>query len=167
VLGDEFSAEHKRANFDYYDRLTTGDSSLSAAVQSIVAAEVGDEDAALEYFRRALLMDLADASGNTSDGVHIAAAGGVWQALVFGFGGVRDFDGELSLEPRLPSAWRSLAFPLRFRDRQLRVELNHAEERYLLDSGPALEIAIRGRHVVLEPGRPLVVSATGTPSVQL
>jgi alpha,alpha-trehalose phosphorylase len=163
LLGDEFSDQHKRANFDYYDALTTGDSSLSAAVQSIVAAEVGEEEAALEYFRRALLMDLADASGNTSDGVHIAAAGGVWQALVFGFGGVRDFDGELSFEPRLPEPWRSLAFRLRFRDRQLRVELDHAQERYLLQSGPPLEIAVRGRHVVLEPGRPLVVAGRGAP----
>jgi alpha,alpha-trehalose phosphorylase len=158
LLGNEFTDEHKRANFDYYDRLTTGDSSLSAAVQSIVAAEVGEEEAALEYFRRALLMDLADAAGNTSDGVHIAAAGGVWQALVFGFGGVRDFDGELSFDPRLPAAWRSLAFPLRFRDRQLRVLLRHDEERYLLESGGALEIGVRGRRVVLQPGRPLVVA---------
>ena len=33
--------EQKRRNFDYYDPLTTGDSSLSACIQSIVAAELG------------------------------------------------------------------------------------------------------------------------------
>jgi alpha,alpha-trehalose phosphorylase len=163
LLGDEFSDEHKRANFAYYDRLTTGDSSLSAAVQSIVAAEVGEEAAAVDYFHRALLMDLADVSGNSSDGVHIAAAGGVWQALVFGFGGVRDFDGELSFEPRLPSEWRSLAFPLRFRDRQLRIELRHDEERYLLESGAPLELRVRGRRVLLEPGRAVVREARTSP----
>jgi alpha,alpha-trehalose phosphorylase len=58
LLGDQFTDELKRANFDYYDALTTGDSSLSAAIQSIVAAEVGNEERALEYFRFALLMDL-------------------------------------------------------------------------------------------------------------
>ena len=75
--------------------------------------------------------DLADAAGNASDGVHIASAAGAWKTLVFGFGGVRDFDGALSIAPRLPTQWRSLAFSLRFGDRQLRIELTHDEERYL------------------------------------
>jgi len=82
-------------------------------------------------WRVQLLMDLADAAGNASDGVHIASAAGAWKALVFGFGGVRDFDGALSIAPRLPTQWRSLAFSLRFGDRQLRIELTHDEERYL------------------------------------
>ena len=96
LLGNEFSQEQKRANFDYYDALTTGDSSLSACIQSIVAAEIGEREPRLTTSSFALLMDLADASGNTSDGVHIASAAGVWQALVFGFGGVREYDGALS-----------------------------------------------------------------------
>jgi alpha,alpha-trehalose phosphorylase len=155
LLGDEFTEAAKRANFEYYDELTTGDSSLSASVQSIVAAEVGDEERALEYFRFALLMDLADAAGNVSDGVHVAAAGGVWQALVFGFGGVRDCDGELAIEPRLPSTWESLEFPLRFRDRQLRVELGPRTERYTLEEGEPVEIRIRGERRLLSAGQPL------------
>jgi alpha,alpha-trehalose phosphorylase len=163
LVGDEFSDEQKRANFAYYDRLTTGDSSLSAAVQSIVAAEVGEEAAALRYFRRALLMDLADVAGNASDGVHIAAAAGVWQALVFGFGGVRDHDGDLTVTPRLPSPWRQLDFSLRFRDRQLRIRLTHDTERYLLETGPPLELHIRGRRVLLEPGRALELEGLPEP----
>ena len=154
LLGDEFSDEHKRANFAYYDRLTTGDSSLSASVQSIVAAEVGDGEAALRHFRRALLMDLADVAGNASDGVHVAAAGGVWQTLVFGFGGVRDFDGHLSITPHLPTTWRRLEFSLRVHDRQLRIRLEHGRERYLLESGDPLELRIRGETVLLRPAEP-------------
>ena len=42
MLGNEFTLEHKRRNFEYYDPLTTGDSSLSASIQSIVASEIGD-----------------------------------------------------------------------------------------------------------------------------
>jgi alpha,alpha-trehalose phosphorylase len=76
LLGDEFSQEQKRRNFDYYDRLTTGDSSLSAGVQSIIAAETGNARQAQEYFHYALLMDLANVAGNASGGVHIAAAAG-------------------------------------------------------------------------------------------
>jgi alpha,alpha-trehalose phosphorylase len=165
LLGDQFDADQKRANHDYYDRLTSGDSSLSACVQSIVAAEVGREQDALEYFRFALLMDLADVAGNASDGVHIACAAGVWQALVFGFGGVRDFEGALSITPHLPAAWRSLAFSLRFGDRQLRVELTHEEERYAVESGDPLAVTIHGEPRVLAPGAPLRLQpATASPS---
>jgi alpha,alpha-trehalose phosphorylase len=157
LLGNEFSEEQKRANFEYYDTFTTGDSSLSACVQSIVAAEVGNEESALEYFRFALLIDLADAAGDTSDGVHIASAAGVWQALVFGFGGVRDFDGRLSIAPRLPSVWTSLNFSLQVRGRQLRIQLGHDEERYVLENGEPLEVMIRGEVHVLAAGRTLTL----------
>jgi alpha,alpha-trehalose phosphorylase len=158
LLGNEFSDEQKRANFEYYDALTTGDSSLSACMQSIIAAEVGDDERALEYFRFALLMDLADGAGDSADGVHIASAAGVWQALVFGFGGVRDFDGRLSINPHLPGDWESLAFSLRFRDRQLRIHLAHDEERYLLEDGEPVELTIRGQRQFLRKGRTLCIN---------
>jgi len=157
LLGNEFSLEQKRRNFEYYDRLTTGDSSLSACVQSIIAAEIGKEHQALEYFNYALLMDLANIAGNAASGVHIASAAGVWAALVFGFGGVRDYDGELSFAPSLPRLWSSLEFSLRFRDRQIRVRLGQEEESYLVDAGEPLEVTIRGETYVLAPGTPVTV----------
>ena len=157
LLGNEFTLEQKRRNFDYYDPLTTGDSSLSASIQSIVAAEIGDEDAACRYFDFALLMDLADVAGNVSDGVHIASAAGAWMALVFGFGGVRDFDGHLTIDPRLPQRFRSLGFSLRFQDRQLRVHLRHDREEYTLTEGDPLEITIRGHRHRLTVDTPIRV----------
>ena len=157
LLGNEFSAEQKRRNFDYYDPLTTGDSSLSACVQSIVAAEIGRERQALEYFEYALLMDLADVAGNASDGVHIASAAGVWSSLVFGFGGVRDYDGRLSFVPNLPRLWSELAFSLRFCGRQIRVQLTHEEQRYILDKGAPLEVTIRGEPHLLSLGTPVAI----------
>ena len=157
LLGNEFSEEQKRRNFDYYDPLTTGDSSLSACVQSIIAAEIGKERQALEYFQYAVLMDLGNVAGNASDGVHIASAAGVWSSLVFGFGGVRDFDGQLSFSPRLPHAWNELAFSLRFRGRQLRVKLTHDEERYLVEEGEPLNVLIRGEPCLLSPDNPVAI----------
>jgi alpha,alpha-trehalose phosphorylase len=157
LLGNEFSEEQKRRNFDYYDPLTTGDSSLSACVQSIIAAEIGEERKALEYFQYALLMDLGNVAGNASDGVHIASAAGVWSSLVFGFGGVRDFDGRLSFAPRLPRAWNELAFSLRFCRRQLRVKLTHDEERYLVEEGEPLNVLVRGESHLLSPDTPVVI----------
>ena len=150
LLGDEFPIEQKRRNFDYYDPLTTGDSSLSACVQSIVAAEIGYEALAEEYFRYALLMDLADVNGNVVDGVHIASTGGVWMALTYGFGGIRDHGGVLRLDPRLPTSWRRLSFPLRFRDRSLRVTLEGEQLRLLLEDGEPLDVDVRGEAVRLE-----------------
>ncbi|HZN74195.1 MAG TPA: glycosyl hydrolase family 65 protein [Micromonosporaceae bacterium] len=155
LLGNEFSREQKRRNYEYYDPLTTGDSSLSACVQSILAAEIGNERQAMQYFNYALLMDLADIAGNTSNGVHIASAAGVWSSLVFGFGGVRDFDGDLSFTPALPRMWNSLSFSLLFRKRQIRVELTHDEERYLVEEGEPLEVTIRGERHLLRPGVPV------------
>ena len=157
LLGNQFSDEQKRRNYEYYDELTTGDSSLSACVQSIIAAEIGNERQAVEYFDYALLMDLGNIAGNASDGVHVASAAGVWLSLVFGMGGVRDFEGRLSIAPKLPRVWNMLAFSLWFSDRQIRVHLTHDEERYLVEEGEPLEVTIRGRPHVLSPGSPVVI----------
>ncbi len=102
--GDKFTSEQKLADFEYYDPITTGDSTLSAVVQSIMAAEVGGyHEMALRYFYTGLFVDLDDRHANTSDGgVHVASTGGgVWSALVYGFGGMRDYDGRITFDPRL------------------------------------------------------------------
>ena len=108
-----FSPEDQRRNFDYYDAITTGDSSLSACVQSIVANQVGHRRLGLDYFEQALYLDLADTHRNTADGVHIANAGGVWAALVHGFGGVRAADDAVRIAPRIPAGWHELRFRVR------------------------------------------------------
>jgi alpha,alpha-trehalose phosphorylase len=157
LLGDEFTIEQKRRNFDYYDRLTTGDSSLSACVQATLAAEIGYEAKAVEYFRYALLMDLADVSGNTVDGVHVASTGGVWMALVQGFAGMRDHGGRMTFDPRLPTRWRRLAFTLRFQDRVLKVVLTPGRLELTVTDGDALEVSVRGSARVLSPGTPCTI----------
>ena len=157
LLGNEFTPEQKRRNFEYYDPITTGDSSLSASIQSVVASEIGDEDAACRYLDLAVLVDIADVAGNASNGVHIASAAGAWMGFVFGFGGVRDFDGELTIDPRLPARFRSLGFSLRFHDRQLRLHITHERERYELTEGEPLTVVIRGRRHELVVGTSLEV----------
>ena len=123
VKGEEFTLDEKLADFSYYDPITTGDSSLSAVVQSIIAAEVGLPETALAYFDAALYTDLGDLHHNTSDGAHIASTGGVWNALVQGFGGMRGHDGAISFDPRLPREWTSMTYPLRVRGTRVRVHL--------------------------------------------
>ncbi len=127
LQGDRFTQEQKQADFEYYDPITTGDSTLSAVVQSVIAAEVGYHELSLQYFKQALYVDLANLHGNTVDGLHIASAGGVWSALVNGFGGMRDYGGKLAFDPRLPEGWPSLTFVLKWRGSPLRVKITQRE----------------------------------------
>ena len=109
-LPDDFTPEMAEADFDFYDPITTGDSSLSPPVQAGVAAMVGHQERAVTLFRRAALTDLDDTAGNTNHGLHLAAAGGVWLALVKGFGGFRRKGGRIVIDPRVPPEWGSLSF---------------------------------------------------------
>jgi alpha,alpha-trehalose phosphorylase len=155
MCGDAFTADEKLRNFDYYERLTVRDSSLSACAQAIVAAEVGHLDLAYDYFAEAALMDLDDLEHNTRDGIHIASVAGTWIAAVSGFGGMRDHDGQLSFSPRLPAALTRLKFRLMFRGTSLRVEVDNQHARYTLVDGKSLEIGHHGERVTLEPDQTL------------
>ncbi len=149
-----FTAEQKDRNFDYYEPLTVRDSSLSASTQAVMAAEVGHLGLAFDYLGEAALMDLRDLENNTRDGVHIASLAGTWVALVGGFGGLRHWDGTVSLAPRLPEGLTRLAFSLLIRGRRLRVEVTPAEARYSLADGEPLEILHHGGKVTVSAGKP-------------
>ena len=147
LLPDDFPDELRRSNFDYYDPLTTGDSSLSAPIQAITAADVGKVDLALEYFRQSVFADLADLHGNTSDGVHLASTGGVWMALVHGFAGMRVRMGQIDLDPKLPEGWNHLRFRLQIRDSWLVVRLNNERVELSVAEGSPLGVRVRGEVV--------------------
>jgi alpha,alpha-trehalose phosphorylase len=162
LQGNHFSADDKLADFQYYDPLTTGDSTLSAVVQSILAAEVGYQDLALEYFRQSIFVDLADLHHNASDGVHVASAGGVWTALVSGFGGMRDHFGELSFDPRLPADWPELSYTLHWHGTRLRVTLTTHELTVTADEhGEPLVFSVRGDAYAIGAGEEVIVPLDG------
>lgn len=140
----EFTAEEKRRAFDFYDPITTGDSTLSACVQGIMAAEVGYRKAALEHFTNAAFIDLDNTHGNTIDGVHIASTGGVWSSLVCGFAGLRDQGPVPFFDPRLPGEWDTLRFQLRLQGRPLLVELDQDAITLTVLEGEALDVDVRG-----------------------
>lgn len=151
LMGDKFTEEEKRADYDYYDPLTTGDSSLSAVVQSIVAAELGYGEKAIDFFIRGLYVDLANLHGNAADGVHVASAGGVWQSLVYGFGGFRDYGGEFSIDPRLPDVWNGLTYRVTIHGCRMRVTVRRRTVEVVVEEGEhALgPINIAGHEVVV------------------
>ena len=163
LLGDEFAADQKKADFDYYDPLTTGDSTLSSVVQCIMAAEVGYQGLALEYFNHSLYVDLADLHHNSSDGVHVASTGGVWSALVCGFGGMRDYKGQLSFDPRLPLTWPRLTFHLTWHCMPLTVSVTREDLTVTAaeSDAPDVEFSVRGVAYRLASGQSVTVPLDG------
>ncbi|MGO3152928.1 MAG: HAD-IA family hydrolase [Galactobacter sp.] len=160
LRSSRFTLEQKKADFDYYDPLTTGDSTLSAAVQSIIAAEVGYADLALEYFEHALRVDLDNLHRNTSDGVHVASTGGVWAALVNGFAGLRDDDGSWRFSPRLPASWEGLTFRLARAGTRVRFRLTSSalEAEVELGSRPVTFFVGSQAYEVVLDGGPVTVA---------
>ncbi|AKH39552.1 kojibiose phosphorylase [Nitrosomonas communis] len=153
LLGHEFTLEQKKRNFDYYDELTTGDSSLSACIQSIIAFEVGYDERALNYLINALLMDLADVGGNVKNGCHIASMGGTWMGVVYGVAGLRDYGGQLTFYPNKKVQF--LQFHLTVRGQILAVEIKEGRVTYRLEQGEKLTIYHRDEQLDLQPREPV------------
>jgi alpha,alpha-trehalose phosphorylase len=164
LLSHEFSLEAKKRNFEFYDPLTTGDSSLSSCMEAIVALEIGAFDKAVNYARAALLMDLADVGGNVKDGCHIASMGGTWMVLTYGFGGLRDYEGTLSFRPqRPPEPESTLRFPLTYRGQILDVEISPVSTTYSLREGESMTIRHENEEIVLTRANPAVTRSTLNP----
>ena len=155
LLNGEFTLEEKRRNFEYYDALTTGDSSLSACIQSIVAMEIGDTEKGWRYFRHAAMVDLADLGGNVRDGVHIASIGGTWLAVVYGVAGFRDDGHRVRFCPQIPKRDLQVRLRLTVRSRLVEVAISRKGTRYELLDGEPLEVWHEDTAMTLEVGQPV------------
>lgn len=140
LFPQEFSDAEVRRAWDYYVPYTTHDSSLSAGVHAILAARLGLADAAWAFWRKASAIDLDFAHGGAAEGIHIANAGAVWQMAVLGFAGLRTaMQAEhLTLHPRLPAAWKRLAFPLVWKGAPVRIEITPGGTRISNDGDAGL-----------------------------
>ncbi|WP_117209186.1 glycoside hydrolase family 65 protein [Allorhizocola rhizosphaerae] len=160
-FGHLFDDDDKARNVDYYERRTVRDSSLSAAIQAVTAAEVGHLGLAYDYTYEAAQIDLLDIDHNSGDGLHIASLAGVWTALVAGFGGLRHRDGVLCLAPQLPVGIHRLAFTVRWRGMRLGVDIDPQRVTYTLHDGPdgpdaTLSLRHNGRTVTVSTAEPAV-----------
>jgi alpha,alpha-trehalose phosphorylase len=160
LRGDAFTLEQKRSNFDYYEKLTVRDSSLSACCQAVIAAEVGYVALAYDYLGEAALMDLENLEHDTRDGLHVASLAGTWIALVAGFGGMREGNDTLTFAPRLPEGIARLAFNLEFQGRRLRVEVTPSTVSYVLKRGDDLELFHFDRAITVSTSRSTVFRLT-------
>jgi kojibiose phosphorylase len=115
LLWDRLPPQVRKANFDYYEPRCGHGSSLSPAIHALVAARLGDIARAERYFRQAVEIDLADNMGNAAGGIHAGALGGLWQAAVFGFAGLRIGKDGPEHHANLPPSWRSLLMHFQWR----------------------------------------------------
>ena len=154
LLSDRFSLEDKRRDFDYYEAVTTHDSSLSSCIFGIIAAEVGYQDKAYHYFMETARLDLDDTHGNTHYGVHTAAMAGTWLGVAYGFAGMRVVGGALHFAPQLPKQWQHYTFKIHFRGALLEVHVAAGRVEYRLLQGDALEFTHGGETVSLTLSQP-------------
>lgn len=143
-LPTRFSAEDKKRDYHYYERVTTHDSSLSACVFSVMAAEIGEEEKAYEYFVKTVRTDLDDNQKNTRDGLHMANMAGAWTCIVNGFAGLRAIGGQLCFRPILPKHWKGYRFCVTYRGSVLEIRADGEGTRYCLKKGESLTIRHNG-----------------------
>jgi trehalose/maltose hydrolase-like predicted phosphorylase len=157
LLPEEFDAPARLANFRFYEQRCGHGSSLSRGMHALVAAQLGEMDLATRYFQETAATDLADTSNGSAGGVRIASLGGLWQAAVFGFGGLSLRAEALSLDPRLPPGWPKLGFHTHWRSRLVRIDIDQAADgiEVTLLTGEPMPLALRGQRHTLQPGRTL------------
>ena len=137
-------------NLRFYEPRTAHGSSLSPATHASLFARVGESAKAVEALRLSGRMDLDDLTGSTAAGLHLATMGGVWQAMAFGFAGLRPRAGRLLIDPHLPPSWSGLSLRVRFRGSSVGI---HAEPSQIaIDADRRTAIAVGGADYVVGPG---------------
>jgi alpha,alpha-trehalose phosphorylase len=173
VRGDAFTPEQKARNFAYYEARTVRDSSLSAAPQAIIAAEVGHLDLAYDYWGEVAFTDILNLHDNVEDGMHIAAAASTWAVAVAGFGGMRNHNGRITFAPRLPPALTRLRFRMMLKGRTLEVAVSRSEDgsepgesaTYRLLAGDPFDTSHHGKALRLSPDEPVTLPVPPPPQV--
>jgi trehalose/maltose hydrolase-like predicted phosphorylase len=157
LLPDEFPGAAAEANFRYYEPRCAHGSSLSAGIHALVAARLGETETALRFLRHAVAADL-ELDPNSAGGIRIAGLGGLWQAIILGFGGL-DLKGDtLGIDPKLPPQWRTLSFRVCWRGRSVAIRIAGRMVEARLVNGEPMEMRIGGATRKLRAGAALRVA---------
>jgi maltose phosphorylase len=119
----QYNMDIKQANYEYYEPRCSHESSLSPAIHSILACELGKFDQALDFSQYSSRLDLDDYNRNAHEGLHITSMAGTWMNIVYGFGGMRSDGDILVFNPSLPKAWKSYSFKIFYNDSVLQVNV--------------------------------------------
>ncbi|MDE3837833.1 family 65 glycosyl hydrolase [Bacillus methanolicus] len=153
LLEDEQDFDTIKNSYDYYEKITTHDSSLSSCIFSIMASRIGYRKKAYDYFIETARLDLDNTHGNTKDGLHMANMGGTWMSIIFGFAGVRIKETGLSMSPDIPDNWNHYAFSVQYQGRKIKAEISKTGIRLQLVKGDDLKIKLYGKDVTLLSGQ--------------
>jgi trehalose/maltose hydrolase-like predicted phosphorylase len=140
LVPDQVVPGSLEANLDFYEPRTAHGSSLSPGVHAALFARAGRLDMAMAALYIASRLDLDDLTGTTAGGLHLATMGSVWQAIVFGFAGIRPANGVLHLDPRVPEAWGTLELRLRFHGSRVRIHMEPSVTEIHAD--PPIPVAV-------------------------
>lgn len=149
-LFDDITKEQLIREYDYYEKITTHDSSLSRSIFSALAARIGLKNKAYSYFMDTVKTDLIDLQRNTQDGLHIANLGGSWLTVVSGFGGLQVKNGSLTITNHLPDEWKKLSIRLQFQGRLLEINYLPSKTDVSILSGEPLKIIVDGVEKTLD-----------------
>lgn len=155
ILGNLFTKEEKKCNYDYYEPKTNHGSSLSAAIHSIMANEIGYHEDAYEYFRSSAYMDIGDFKKNTHGGIHIACHGGVWMSVVNGFLGMRLYTEGLEFNPNIPEIWTKCRTKFAYKGAVVDIIAEQNKTTYKLVSGEKMMFKANGKSVELTKAEPV------------
>ncbi len=144
IYEDAQSLDTIRKSFDYYEKVTTHDSSLSTCIFSIIASKLGRVDKAYEYFGDSAKLDLFNTHKNTKDGIHTANMGGTFMAIVYGFAGLRIKENGIFFAPIKPHCWEEYSFRINYEDSQIKVEIREKESTFTLIRGAAKQVHVYG-----------------------
>lgn len=146
-FNDRFTREEKEKNFLFYEPMTVHESSLSPCIHSILAAELGMEEKAIEMYKRTARLDLDNYNNDTEDGLHITSTTGSWLAIVHGFAGMRTHDERLSFAPFLPKGWDGYSFKITYRGRLLNIRVAQEKTKIELLKGEPITILLDGNEL--------------------
>lgn len=149
---EDFDLETIRRHFDYYEPLTVHESSLSPCVHSILAAKLGDESRAYQFYLRTSRLDLDDYNSDTRDGCHITSMAGTWMSIVKGFAGMRVMNDTLRFTPFVPAKWDGFSFKIRFRGNLLSISISKTGFSAELTEGIQLNIFVNENEYLLKSG---------------
>ena len=153
LVPDEMVSDSLGESLAFYEPRTAHGSSLSPAISAALLARAGQPERALELFRLAARLDLDDLTGTTAGGLHLATMGGVWQALAYGFLGLRAETDALAINPSLPEEWSALGLRFSFRGRRVGVRAEHDSITVRCDGSLSVRIGHQGLEQCEEPGR--------------
>lgn len=152
-----FSKEVKQSSFEYYEPKTLHDSSLSLSTHVVLANDLGNHSISEELFEKACKIDIGENMSTSDHGIHTASLGGIWQGVVYGFGGVRIVNEELRIEPSIHSKWTNLEFKINFKGEELGLKITKENFEVTNNGNKNIEFINKGTKYTVKANNTLTV----------